>query len=222
LEGNNIARLDFVFPFLDSVEDIISGDLKIFDGATDLQFVHTEGNGDLLVFSSPDETVDFEGEDSLGEFIEILFLFEDLNFEDNDRSSNDFLLLLGGTFSSLLFLKFSELLGFFFIIIITEKIDVFTGSSGLFSLGTSFSPGLEDDGVENSEVLVPEEDVGGLFLGGGGLDGEEGSGISGVGEITTGDVVVGGEVLFELGKTGFSINSKAHEKICGDKYLKVY
>lgn len=99
MHGFNIDGLDFIFPRLDLFEDIVGLDLFIFNDATELDHLHTESDGDQLVFLIPDQTfrVDFS-DDLLGQSVQVLFFFEDLDVEDDDGLGNSLLLLTISSF----------------------------------------------------------------------------------------------------------------------------
>ena len=214
LEGGNIDGLDFVFPSKDLVEEIIGEDLVVFNGATHLDLLHAESDFDKLVFSSPHKTVHFDLEDSLGELVKILFLFEDFNIEDNDGLGNNLLLGLLGFFG-LLLLHFFELLGFFFVVTAEEIIIIVVllgGGRGL--LGDMLQKVLGKDGT----VGEPEVKVGVLFFIGGLLvEGQEDLSIVGVGVGTAGKILVVGEVSLDFSELGFVVDGEfAHGSECDD------
>lgn len=76
--------MHFIFEGFDGFLEIVSGDLGIFDDTTDDELVDSVGDGFLLVFSLPEETVLFDGQDLLGEFVEIGFSFVGLDFEEDE------------------------------------------------------------------------------------------------------------------------------------------
>lgn len=76
--------MHFIFEGFDGFLEIVSGDLGIFDDTTDDELVDSVGDGFLLVFSLPEETVLFDGQNLLGEFVEIGFSFVGLDFEEDE------------------------------------------------------------------------------------------------------------------------------------------
>ena len=98
--------MDVVFKSFDLLLDVISGDLIIFNNATNNEFVDTEGDGFLLVLGLPEKSVNDDlSDDLLGELVEVGLSFPRLNVKEDERFGNDnFLSLLGlglGFFESL-------------------------------------------------------------------------------------------------------------------------
>lgn len=85
LEADNIHRLDLIFPAGNFFEDIIAGDLGVFDDGAQLEFFHSEGDGEDFVLRLPKKAVHLDFQDSLGQLVQILFLLE--NLIKNEKNS---------------------------------------------------------------------------------------------------------------------------------------
>ena len=68
--------------------EVVSGDLLVFNDATDDELLNTVGNGGLLVLGLPEETVHLDGDDLLGEVIKVCLSLVGLDFEEDEGLSN--------------------------------------------------------------------------------------------------------------------------------------
>ena len=87
--------MDIIIPGGDLVEDIVSGNLIVFNHTSDLEFLDLSDNGDLFRVLVPNET--FQNNfffDFLPKTIKIKSFFVDLNIEDNNGFSNWLFFLL--------------------------------------------------------------------------------------------------------------------------------
>ena len=80
-EYGNIDWLYIFFDGFNSFLEIIGGDLSIFDDATNNELVDAVGNGFLLVFFFPDESVNLDGLDLKEEGVEVGLGFPRLHVE---------------------------------------------------------------------------------------------------------------------------------------------
>ena len=76
--------MDLILECLDGLLEVVSADLEIFDDATDDDLLNTEGNGGLLVFGLPEETVHFDGKNLLGKCVKIGLSLVWLNLEEDE------------------------------------------------------------------------------------------------------------------------------------------
>ena len=83
LHSDDVGGLHLL-PRLDFFKEILGGDLVVLDDAGELQFIDSEGHGQQLDLLAPGEPVDFQGEDLLGEHVQVGLLVEDLDVEDQD------------------------------------------------------------------------------------------------------------------------------------------
>ena len=96
VEGGDIDGLNLILETLDELLEVVSGDLGVFDYATDEDLLNTVGNGDLLVLGLPEETVHGDGEDLLGELVKVGLSLIRLHLEEDQRLGNNNTGLLGG------------------------------------------------------------------------------------------------------------------------------
>ena len=164
--------MNFVLPGFDLFEDVISADFKIFNDTSELELHHSEGNGEDLDFLVPDQTINLQLEDLLGQFFKILFLFINLNVEDDNGFSGGF--FLGGLGGNSFFLLLGQLLlgSLVFFGVGSEKIDfVFIGSGLLGGFG-SLERG-HGSGGEVAQSAIIEIEVGIFVFAGDGLQSVE-------------------------------------------------
>lgn len=145
--------MHIIFPSSDLIEDVVSEDLIVFNNTSNLKFLHSVGDFEDLGLLVPDQTVDFQSVDLIGERDKIETSLVDLHLEDNDGLGNRLLFLLLGLNLRLRFLgNWSSGL------IITEEIDLVLSLLS-FNLGGSrcefISPCLEMEGREGSDMKVP-------------------------------------------------------------------
>jgi len=76
--------LDFVFEFHDLINEIIYGDLVVFDDTTNNEFADTVGNWFLLVILFPLETVHLNANDFDEELVEVSLGFVWLDVEQDE------------------------------------------------------------------------------------------------------------------------------------------
>lgn len=145
--------MDF-FPGFDGFEDVVGKDLIVFNDTSELEFLDSVSDVNLLDFLAPDQTFHWSFEDLLGQSVKIGFGIFNLNVEDNDG--------LGG-WLGLLFLWLWLWLGGLdsWGWGVTEKI-VFFGSDLLlgFLLGGLFDPLLHQVVGETVDELPPIVSVG--------------------------------------------------------------
>ena len=135
MEGDNVNTLNFVFPFKNFFEDVVSCDFSVFNNATQLEFLHSVSNWHQFDFLVPDQAIETYGiENFLGQNFQILFLFVNFNVEDNNGFSNNrFFLRFSGGFSGFLLLQL--LLCFLvFFSLVTKKVHIFIFSGGSLKL----------------------------------------------------------------------------------------
>lgn len=102
--------MDIFFEADHLFDEVVNGDLFIFNDTTDNELADSVGNWFLSVFFFPGETFHFDGGDLLEEGVKIGFFFPWLHVEENDGLGNWAGLLLA--FSSLLLLSFKSSLSF--------------------------------------------------------------------------------------------------------------
>ncbi len=96
VEGGDVDGLDLLVEGLDDLLEVVSGDLEVLDDATDEDLLNAEGDGDLLVLGLPEEAVHLDGEDLLGELVEVGLSLVGLHLEEDEGLGDDGADLLGG------------------------------------------------------------------------------------------------------------------------------
>ncbi len=89
VEGEDVDGLDFLLEALNLLLEIVGADLEVLDDTTDHDLLNTEGDGDLLVLGLPEEAVLLDGEDLLGELVEVGLGLVGLHLEEDEGLSDD-------------------------------------------------------------------------------------------------------------------------------------
>lgn len=106
-------------------ENIISSDFRILNHTSDLQFVHSESNGDNFNILIPHKSVHVNlGKNLFRQGFQILFCIEDFDVEDNDWFGNNDLFYFFNLLFSLLFFSNFGKCSLVFFIVISEKINI--------------------------------------------------------------------------------------------------
>ncbi len=84
VEDGDVDGLNFIFELHHLVDEVVSGDLIVFNDATDDELVDTVGNWFLLVVLLPGEAVHLDGDDLLEQLVQVGLGFVWLHVEEHE------------------------------------------------------------------------------------------------------------------------------------------
>lgn len=88
IKSDNINTLHLIFPGLNFLKNIISSHFVILNHTSNLQFAHSERNGQNFRFLVPDQSINLNLVNLFSQGFQVLFLFVDFHVENHDGFRN--------------------------------------------------------------------------------------------------------------------------------------